>query len=133
MAMKQDIKVSIIVIVGTIGILILVLSALMVQGWYYWQNDKITAERYQNARDRDLVRVTAEQRDNLARLGYADETRATAALPIDRAIDLWLAEHGNADTSAADRDDDLAAPDAASGGADPIDPVLPPATRPAQN
>jgi hypothetical protein len=104
-------------------VIIFILLVLMVQGWYYWQVDKITATNAQNSRDRDLARLVAEQQANNQRLGYADDSRELAAIPIDLAMDLWIAEHGtpiavNQNAPETER------PDAASGGADPVTPVL---------
>ncbi|MEM6313187.1 MAG: hypothetical protein AAF743_03825 [Planctomycetota bacterium] len=92
-AMKQGINIPVVCVVGLIGTLIMVNLVLGVQAWYFWSTDRLMAERAQGARDRDLRLLTAEQTANMTAVRFTDESKQTVAVPIDMAIDMWLADN----------------------------------------
>ena len=124
--MKQGINTPLVAVVGLIAGLLFVIVILGVQGWYAWQTDKIRAATYEGARDRDLARITAEQTENLKRVGYTSDARDAVALPIDAAMARWLEANGQPGTEGTEpAEGEPDAPDAAAGTADPVDPVTP--------
>lgn len=102
-AMKQGINVSVVSIVGLVGVLIMVNLVLGVQAWYNWSTDRLMADRNQNGRDRDLRMLSEEQIGNVSQVRFTDDSKQTVALPIATAMDMWLDANANRSTEQANQ------------------------------
>jgi hypothetical protein len=84
------------VVVGVVSVVLIVVLLLGLEALY---NRTVDDENLRKVVDRapaELTRVRAEQQERLSGYRWIDRQHGVVAIPIDRAIDLVVAEQGTA-------------------------------------
>lgn len=101
----SDPKSSTTFIVGTVGIVLLLVIVVMLEVLYYQTNDAEVFRKVVQQQPEELRQLQAEQREVLNGYAWVDEANAVVSIPIDEAMRLTV--------------DDLQADRARAGGATP--------------
>lgn len=96
---EGDPKTGLTAVVAIVGTLILVLTIVALQALYYHVEDDIYAELYAEP-NLDLKMVRAQQLELLNSYGWVDREKGLVRIPIDRAMELVVADP-NAGAAAA--------------------------------
>ena len=119
MAVKQDIQVGLIAVVGTISAMLLLISIWGVEGWYAYEMGVLDEQRFEEGRNLEWMTLRDEQYRNLgdtvgngtiyAGTGmtelpgggyrYISESRDAAAIPIHEAMARLVRESGGGDVT----------------------------------
>jgi hypothetical protein len=83
---------STVALVLTVGGVLLVVIILLLQAFYYAYEDRALSDRVYGVEYTDLRQLRAEHESQLRGYRWVDEKNDVVAIPIDRAIDLYVAE-----------------------------------------
>jgi hypothetical protein len=83
-----------VVFVTVIGIIVLLITVFGLQGLYYQSEQREAQRKLLTPEYIDLQRMRAEQRANLAGYRWADREKHVVTIPIERAMQQVIQEHG---------------------------------------
>ncbi len=89
--MEGDPKTGLTLVVGIVGVLLLVMIIVGLQAVYYDVENDIVAEIYAEP-SLDVKLVKAQQLEVLNSYGWVDREKGVVRIPIDRAMELVIAE-----------------------------------------
>ena len=87
---KDDIDVSMVAIVGAFFCILVFICIVALQAWFYTFKEAEVASGTRTSPQ--LEEVVALQQGKLSRYDWADQNRTVVRLPIDRAMELVLAD-----------------------------------------
>lgn len=91
MARESDMDVTATVAISLIGALLLILSVIAVQAFYYRSEDRLYQEAYAQP-NLDVAKVKAAQQALLMGYSLPEQGKGTIRIPIDRAMELIARE-----------------------------------------
>lgn len=89
--MEGDPKAGLTLVVGIVGALVLVMIIVGLQALYYDVENEIVSEIYAEP-NLDVKLVRAQQLELLNSYGWVDREQGVVRIPIDRAMELLIAE-----------------------------------------
>ncbi len=91
MASESDLDVTATVAIALIGALVLILTVIAVQAFYYRTEDRLYQEAYAQP-NLDVAKVKAEQQALLVGYSLPEPGKGTIHIPIQRAMELVARE-----------------------------------------
>ncbi len=86
----DDINISLVVIVGALFAVLVFICIVGLQAWFYTYKDAEVAS--QTTTSATLLEQAAIQQGKISRYDWVDTNRTAVRLPIDRAMDLVVAD-----------------------------------------
>ena len=92
MTANNDVNTPVIAAIGLLSVIVLVAFTLLMEVLYYSSAANLNVERNIEQPAVELVNLQTEQEGRLASYAWVNEKKKIAAIPIDRAMDLVLAD-----------------------------------------
>lgn len=83
-------NVQVITVVGIVSVLLIIVAIFSVQAWYYRFEQSFVEQTQFRERPAQVQRYQNHEQRRLTEPRLRDPERGLAAIPIDRAIDLYL-------------------------------------------
>lgn len=86
-------NVQVIAVVGIVTVLLIVVAVFSVQAWYFRFQQSFVEQTQYRERPAHVQRYLQHEQRRLNEPRLRDPERGLAAIPIDRAMDLYLEQH----------------------------------------
>lgn len=95
MAEKQNINVSLLAALGSISTVLLIVTIVAVQAWFYNERDQAMASKSVDAVHESLLRLKQDQDAKLREVRWVDEQQGLVTMPIELAMQQYVASKQN--------------------------------------
>lgn len=99
MAWKEDVNSPLILTIGAISGFLVIVVAIGIQAWYLSEEQTEIELKSAAAVNYQLVDLNTRQQTNINTYRWIDQSRQTAAIPIDQAMNLLIQNNGKLPTT----------------------------------